>query len=138
MAYVQLKAGAHATEDELAEFMRGEIGERAALPRQIRIVDAMPLTAVGKIFKPELKRRETDDALRSALYEAGMTNARVTVESDASRGVSAHVALADPALEAQARAVMGRFPFAFTINTAMQSPVDAQADDGQAERPRNG
>ncbi|VWC18676.1 AMP-binding protein [Burkholderia lata] len=137
VAYVQLKAGAHATEDDLAEFVRGEIGERAALPRQIRIVDAMPLTAVGKIFKPELKRRETADALRSALYEAGMANARVTVESDASRGVSAHIALADPALEAQANAVLGRFPFAFTIDATVRSPVDVQADNGPADHEQN-
>jgi len=138
VAYVQLKAGAHATEDDLAEFMRGEIGERAALPRQIRIVEAMPLTAVGKIFKPELKRRETADALRSALYEAGVTDARVMVENDASRGVSAHVALADPALEVQASAVLGRFPFAFVIDAAVQSPLDAQADGGKTEIVRNG
>ncbi|OXI18649.1 acyl-CoA synthetase [Burkholderia sp. AU15512] len=137
VAYVQLKAGAHATEDDLAEFVRGEIGERAALPRQIRIVDTMPLTAVGKIFKPELKRRETADALRSALNEAGMANARVTVESDASRGVSAHIALADPALEAQAVAVLGRFPFAFTIDATVRSPVDVHADDGPADHERN-
>ncbi|KVE23546.1 acyl-CoA synthetase [Burkholderia singularis] len=137
VAYVQLKAGARATEHDLAEFVRSEIGERAALPRQIRIVDAMPLTAVGKIFKPELKRRETADALRAALNEAGMTHARVTVETDASRGVSAHVALADPALEEQAIAVLGRFPFAFTIQAIGQSPLDLQADGGPAELERS-
>ncbi|SMF99473.1 acyl-CoA synthetase [Burkholderia singularis] len=137
VAYVQLKAGARASEDDLAEFMRAEIGERAALPKQIRIVDAMPLTAVGKIFKPELKRRETADALRSALYAAGMTNARVTVESDALRGVSVQVALVDPALEAQASAVLGRFPFAFTIDTTVQSPLDAQPDNGRTDHARN-
>jgi len=136
VAYVQLKAGAHATEDDLAEFVRGQIGERAALPKQIRIVDAMPLTAVGKIFKPELKRRETADALRSALHEAGMPHARVTVENDASRGVSAQVALTDPALHTHASAVLGRFPFAFTIDTTAQAPVDADGEDGRDERAR--
>lgn len=76
VAYVQLKAGATATETELDTFIRGMIGERAAIPKRIHIVDTMPLTAVGKIFKPELKRWETFDALVSALKDAGVEGAR--------------------------------------------------------------
>lgn len=34
---------------------RSEITERAAIPRTVRITGAMPLTAVGKIFKPDLR-----------------------------------------------------------------------------------
>jgi fatty-acyl-CoA synthase len=32
-----------------------EISERAAIPRTIRMIEPMPLTAVGEIFKPELR-----------------------------------------------------------------------------------
>jgi fatty-acyl-CoA synthase len=118
VAYVQLKPGTTATEAELAEFLRHEINERAALPKGIRIVDAMPLTGVGKIFKPALKRRETADALRSALVEAGVEDATVSLIDDTSRGISLHVELADPALEALATSALGRFPFAFSISAA--------------------
>jgi fatty-acyl-CoA synthase len=115
VAYVQLKPGAKATEEDLGEFVRREISERAALPKQIRIVDAMPLTAVGKIFKPELKRRETADALRSAFADAGIEGVRLTLDEDKSSGLSVRVDVPDSALERQASAVLGRFPFAFSI-----------------------
>ncbi|MFP3565012.1 acyl-CoA synthetase [Paraburkholderia sp. SIMBA_030] len=118
VAYVQLKPGKTATEAELAEFLRHEINERAAFPKGIRIVDAMPLTGVGKIFKPELKRRETADALRWALVEARVEGAAVSITEDNARGVSIHVELPDPALVALATSALGRFPFAFSISTA--------------------
>jgi fatty-acyl-CoA synthase len=34
---------------------RSQITERAAIPRTVRFIEAMPLTAVGKIFKPDLR-----------------------------------------------------------------------------------
>ena len=55
VAYVQLRPGASATEPELLMHCRGEISERAAVPRAVRVIDVMPLTAVGKIFKPQLR-----------------------------------------------------------------------------------
>ena len=118
VAYVQLKPGTAATEAELAEFLRREINERAALPKGIRIVDAIPLTGVGKIFKPALKRREMTDALRSALAEAGVEDATVSLIDDTARGISLHVELSDPALEVLATSVLGRFPLAFSISVS--------------------
>jgi fatty-acyl-CoA synthase len=118
IAYVQLKPGATTTEHDLAEFVRHAIAERAAVPKQIRIVEAMPLTGVGKIFKPELKRRETADALRSALVEAGIDGASVSVNEGNAQGISIRVELPDPALEAQATSVLGRFPFVFSVSAA--------------------
>nr|NLU60357.1 hypothetical protein [Pseudomonas sp. BIGb0427] len=34
------------------------ISERAAVPKRIEFLEALPLTAVGKIFKPALQQRE--------------------------------------------------------------------------------
>lgn len=124
IAYVQLKPGAMASESDLAQFIRSEIGERAALPKRIRIIEAMPLTGVGKIFKPELKRRETVDALRAALAEAGIDGAFVSTAQDSSRGTVVHVQLHDRKMEATATAVLGRFPFAFSV-----SPVEASGEE---------
>jgi fatty-acyl-CoA synthase len=126
VAYVQLKPGTTATEAELAEFLRREINERAALPKGIRIVDAMPLTGVGKIFKPALKRRETTDALRSALAEAGVEDASVSLIDDNSRGILLHVELAGPAFESLATSALGRFPFAFSISVAGRPSPEEQ------------
>ncbi|WP_150588779.1 acyl-CoA synthetase [Pandoraea eparura] len=133
IAYVQLKPGTMATERDLAQFVRSEIGERAAFPKRIRIIEAMPLTGVGKIFKPELRRRETVDALRSALADAGIQDAFVSAVQDPSRGTVLRVELIDLAQEAAARTVLGRFPFAFSILPVESS--DEITPDGSGSEP---
>ncbi|MDA1101332.1 MAG: acyl-CoA synthetase [Proteobacteria bacterium] len=55
IAYVQLKPGAQASAEELQAFARAHIPERAANPVNLWLLDAMPQTAVGKIFKPALR-----------------------------------------------------------------------------------
>ncbi|KXU83885.1 acyl-CoA synthetase [Paraburkholderia monticola] len=138
VAYVQLKPGTTATEAELVEFLRHEINERAACPKGIRIVDAMPLTGVGKIFKPALRRRETEDALKTALVAAGVEDATVSIIEDSSRGISLHVDLPDPALEALVTSALGRFPFAFSVSAAAKPPnnLDSQEATEVPGRPR--
>jgi fatty-acyl-CoA synthase len=55
VAYVQLQEGSNLTADKILEHLQQSIGERAAVPKEVFIVDEMPLTTVGKIFKPALK-----------------------------------------------------------------------------------
>jgi fatty-acyl-CoA synthase len=101
-------------------------------------VDAMPLTGVGKIFKPALRRRETEDALKSALVAAGVEDATVSIIEDSSRGISLHVELPDPALEALATSALGRFPFAFSVSVAAkpQNNPDSPEASEVPGRPR--
>ncbi|MCW3064834.1 MAG: AMP-binding protein [Solirubrobacterales bacterium] len=56
MAWVQLREGATATEDELREHCRGQIA-RYKVPRYIRITDGFPMTVTGKVQK--FRMRET-------------------------------------------------------------------------------
>jgi len=121
VAYVQLKQGASASEQDLAAFMREAITERAALPKYIRIIEAMPLTAVGKIFKPELKRREALDAVRAALAEAGVAVKAVAVSDSKSSGLTVRVELESPEHETRARSTLGRFPFSFAFGPITQA-----------------
>lgn len=116
VAYVQLRAGASATEADLLAFLKAEIAERAALPRQVNIIETMPLTAVGKIFKPALKHRETREALSAALEDAGIAFEALEVVEDKSRGPVASVKLDACASIVAAREVLGRFPFPFSVN----------------------
>ena len=44
------------TPEELMGFVSEKISERAAMPKYIEILDEMPKTAVGKVFKPDLRR----------------------------------------------------------------------------------
>jgi len=55
VAYVQLRDGQDATANELINLCRENVQERAAVPVNIFIIPQMPLTAVGKIFKPDLR-----------------------------------------------------------------------------------
>jgi len=127
VAYVQLKPGATVTEADLAAFVRDEISERAAVPKGIRVVDAMPLTGVGKIFKPALKRREMADALRVALEDAGVKDTTVSIVEDNARGVSAQVELLDAGLKELAGSTLGRFPFAFSLVVAATSQGNGES-----------
>ncbi|RJX28667.1 MAG: acyl-CoA synthetase [Desulfarculus sp.] len=55
IAYVELEAGAGITADKILDSAKKSIGERAAVPKEVIILDHIPLTAVGKIYKPALR-----------------------------------------------------------------------------------
>ena len=67
VAYVVLAEGAAATADELRAWAAGRVPEPAAAPKRVDVIDAIPVTEVGKPFKPELRRRAAEDAARDAL-----------------------------------------------------------------------
>jgi fatty-acyl-CoA synthase len=122
VAYVQLKPGARTTEADLMSFVQDRISERAALPKAVRIVPAIPLTGVGKIFKPALKHREIEDALSEALRAAGVPTRSVKVASDPAQGTTVEVAVGEGADVQRARQVLGQFAFVFRLSPAAPRP----------------
>ena len=56
-AYVELVAGATAAVEELVAHARAHIAEPAAVPKHLEVLPELPKTAVGKVFKPDLRRR---------------------------------------------------------------------------------
>jgi fatty-acyl-CoA synthase len=70
IAYVQLCLGATVTASELVAFARKHAGERAAAPTEVIILDKLPATAVGKTFKPDLRKDAIARAYREAAREA--------------------------------------------------------------------
>jgi len=54
VAYVELREAGSVTSQQVLEFAVREITERAAVPKEVYIVDALPLTPIGKIHKPTL------------------------------------------------------------------------------------
>ena len=67
VAFVVLAEGAGVPVAELAAWAADRVPERAAAPRHVEIVDEIPHTAVGKPFKPELRRRAAEQAAKDAL-----------------------------------------------------------------------
>ena len=66
IAYVTLKQGVTVSVEELKTYAAGMISERAAIPKDIIIMEQMPLTDVGKIVKTVLRR----DAVKRVHEEA--------------------------------------------------------------------
>ena len=56
-AWVRLKAGESATEEDLREFCRGRIAH-FKIPQHIRLVEAFPMTVTGKIQKFKIRQEE--------------------------------------------------------------------------------
>ncbi|WP_292290703.1 acyl-CoA synthetase [Marivita sp.] len=90
-AFVELMDGASVTEQELLEHCKVHVHERAAQPKHLTIMDELPKTAVGKVFKPDLRKQAIARVFNAALDKAGSA-ARVTaVVDDRTRGLVAQV-----------------------------------------------
>ena len=117
MAYVVLKPGASASAGELRAFAAEKVPERPAAPSEVILMEQMPLTAVGKIFKPALRcdaaRRALDAAL--APLRSNGVETRIEVVPDERYGIVARVTIlaADPdarrASAADVERILGRF-----------------------------
>jgi len=116
VAYVQLRAGATPSEEALLEHARNNIGERAAWPKAIRVIDQMPQTAVGKLFKPALKKLEIRDALLRALSEAGLDDSNLKLVEDPRAGLRVHVIVDTEKCKQTAEEVLAHYSIAFTVS----------------------
>jgi fatty-acyl-CoA synthase len=111
MAYVVLREGSTASSEALREFAAGRIPERAAVPVRIEIIAQMPVTAVGKIFKPRLRHLAIERVCGELLQVKGI-EASVTVRDDKRLGTVAAIRLADAAIRDTATAALARLPVA--------------------------
>jgi fatty-acyl-CoA synthase len=80
VAFVQLQEDADLNPEKIMDYLQNEIGERAAIPKEIAIVDEVPLTPVGKIFKPALRWKAIQKVYQSTLEELGDLAESVEVE----------------------------------------------------------
>jgi len=78
VAYVVPAAPGRLDEADLLAWAATVIGEPAARPKHIYQVDAIPLTAVGKQFKPALAADAAARAVTEELAAAGLPDARAT------------------------------------------------------------
>ncbi|MTE00415.1 acyl-CoA synthetase [Paracoccus sp. YIM 132242] len=105
--YVELVAGAQVTTHELLAHARDHIHERAAYPKHVEILPELPKTAVGKIFKPDLRRLAIKRVYDKALAGTGAHVAEVV--EDKKRGLVARLARDGDVDEAAVKAKLGEF-----------------------------
>lgn len=89
VAYVVLRGGETVEEDALIDFARTHISQRSAVPKKIYIIDALPLTAVGKVFKPTLKYDAIRREIERVLPRDGIVN--IGVDGHAIHGTPATI-----------------------------------------------
>ncbi|MEW5912151.1 MAG: acyl-CoA synthetase [Thermodesulfobacteriota bacterium] len=95
VVYVQLQEGAQLTPEEILEYLKQKVGERAAMPKEAIILPAMPLTPVGKIFKPALRWDAVQRVYSQELKSLGgmAQDVEVAVGEDKVHGVLASISL---------------------------------------------
>jgi fatty-acyl-CoA synthase/long-chain acyl-CoA synthetase len=90
-------------------YAQDHVHERAAHPKYIEILDELPKTAVGKVFKPDLRKRAITRIYNAAL-EAGGSDARVEAVSESKkRGLVAQVAAKDGVEDPKVSEILGSF-----------------------------
>ena len=82
------------SEEELLDHSKKLINERPAWPKIIKIIDKIPLTTVGKIFKPQLRclatKLKVNDLLKN---EFNIDNANINVNLGGAKGMVVTVSL---------------------------------------------
>jgi hypothetical protein len=107
--YVELVKGAQVSVGELQAYAQAHIHERAAQPRHIEILSELPKTAVGKVFKPDLRRRAIARVFDTALAEARIAARVAEVVEDKKRGLVARITASGPVDQEGLGHVLGAF-----------------------------
>lgn len=92
-AYVELVDGVEVSQEDLLSFAQANIHQRAAVPKYIGILPELPKTAVGKVFKPDLRREGITRIYNAALEQAGHPARVVAVVDDKRQGLTAQITL---------------------------------------------
>jgi fatty-acyl-CoA synthase len=108
VAYVTLEPGVSTTADEILALVTDRVPERGAVPKSVTVLDALPLTAVGKPYKPALRA----DAERRALVDAlaGMPGVGTVDTTIVDGAIVSTVELGEAAEETAVAEILDRYP----------------------------
>ena len=129
VAFVSLRPGSQASGAELSEFAQRFISERPAFPKTITILDALPMTAIGKLFKPTLRVAATQAVLEDRLARNGLA-ADVTVEvslEGKDQMVRFRQTTSGPDNDARLREMMKDFGMKYRIEARNQAAAEGAA-----------
>ncbi|MEM7061322.1 MAG: acyl-CoA synthetase [Pseudomonadota bacterium] len=115
-AYVELIDGGSATGADLMTYAEQNITERAALPKFVEVLDELPKTAVGKVFKPDLRKSAITRIYGGALSKVGI-EADISVAEDKKRGLVATITPKGDADEEAIRGALGAFARPWDLDT---------------------
>ncbi len=107
VAYVTVAPNATVTEPELLAWAAEHVSERVAAPKSVTILDALPVTAVGKSYKLGLRADAAGKALTDALAGLGGHIAVTTAIDDGT--VTARLTVSTEVDQAAVKAVVDAF-----------------------------
>lgn len=126
VAYVTLAPGSAVTGDELCEWTRERVPERAAAPKTVTVLDALPVTDVGKPYKLALRaeatRQELDEALNAI---TGMRHVDVEILDGTVAGV---ITMSSPSEDRVVKAILDRYAIDWQLVAAPVSAGDTHTD----------
>ena len=79
-AFVELKEGREAAEDALRDFVAERISDPVAKPQAVRVLGELPKTAVGKVYKPGLRKILILETVQDAFQEAAISASSKVVD----------------------------------------------------------
>jgi fatty-acyl-CoA synthase len=113
VAFVTLAPGSTTTEEELRAWGAAQVPEQAAAPKAVTVLTTMPVTHVGKPFKPALRAEATRQAVDESLgHLPGVMRVRGVVEDGA---VVAVVELSNGSDETRVKETLDRFAIAWRM-----------------------
>jgi fatty-acyl-CoA synthase len=112
VAFVVLRPGAATTAEEVRDWAARHIQERGAAPRRVTAVDVLPMTAVGKPFKPALRALAVRQAVTEALVGVAAPVDVAAVPADGT--VKVTVSVATPQDGKTVSETLGRFSLDWT------------------------
>jgi fatty-acyl-CoA synthase len=121
--YFQSANNVEADLQDLADFAMTHVPERAAVPKDFIQVEALPVTAVGKIHKVTLNMMEIERTIYVEARNLGVPIVALHVVQDPARGIVAKVdvSTASAALEK----ALGQFAFACDLREIQENTDDA-------------
>lgn len=127
VAYVTLAAGVSITEEEIMAWATGRVSEHVAVPKSVTILDELPLTAVGKPYKPPLRADAVRRVLTSAL--AGVNGVRSVTTTVCDGVIESTVEVEDGVDETEVAAVLDRYPLSWKVTHAADSAAAPLEND---------
>jgi fatty-acyl-CoA synthase len=116
VAYVTVAPGATVTEEELRDWARDQVPDRAAAPKAVTVLDTLPVTAVGKLYKLALRKDAARRELLAALHEIpGVHDLEAAIEDGS---IVATVTVSPSADQAAVKAILGRYAIEWRLVVA--------------------
>jgi fatty-acyl-CoA synthase len=113
VAYVTLRPDATADPDTLRRWAAELVAEPAAAPKQVIVIDEIPVTAVGKPYKLPLRAEAARAAVSDALADI---DGVATISADTEDGATVVTVATDPGADHRAiEATLGRYTLTYRI-----------------------